>query len=288
MKESGIGAGTESTRQSEEIKDMELKTQILSRLLKILILKKMVLKWSNKLNLSEGVLEVESVHFRKNNISLQKGNRVTCGTDSFLQRSMVYVEGANNSITIADNTEAYDVSIRIFGEDNQVIIGKECTLRSSEIIIEGNHNKIIIGENFSSYNAGFHLGQDNNEVCIGSGTTLHGRNYHAVHFELYEGSRIIVGTDCMFSNGIQIHSSDSHSIVDLNGKRLNPAEDIIIGSHCWIGFGTIILKGTHIPEHTVVGAGTVCTQKYKVSHCILAGNPARIVKEQIDWDRKFL
>lgn len=267
---------------------MLLKAHILSGLVGLPIFRKIVLKWFNKLKLNGSTFDVDSVHFKKNNILLQSGNCLIFGKDSFLQESMVHVEGTNTSIIIDANTQLYGVNIRIFGEGNQVTIGKGGILRSSSIMIKGNYNRIAIGEKFSSYNATFHMEQDKNEVSIGDETTLHGRDHRAVNFELYEGCKIIVGNDCMFSNEIQIRPSDAHSVVDLNGKRLNPAEDIIIGNHCWICLGVSILKGTHIPDHTVVGAGAVCTKKYTETHCVLAGNPAKVVKKQIDWDRKFL
>lgn len=52
--------------------------------------------------------------------------------------------------------------------------------------------------------------------------------------------------------------------------------------------GCIILKGSQISNNTVVGAGTIVTKKYEEPNCILAGNPAKIVKRNIDWDRKLL
>lgn len=109
-----------------------------------------------------------------------------------------------------------------------------------------------------------------------------------MHIALDEGSSITINEDCMFSNGIQIRSTDSHSIIDSTGKRINYAEDITIGEHCWIGLGCIILKGTTIAPHTVVAAGSICTTEYHKGNCIIAGNPAKVVKENIDWDRKYL
>ena len=120
--------------------------------------------------------------------------------------------------------------------------------------INGNNNVICLENNVSVYGAEFHIEQDNNCLNIKKGTTFHGRNGYPVHIALDEGSSITINEDCMFSNGIQIRSTDSHSIIDSTGKRINYAEDITIGEHCWIGLGCIILKGTTIAPHTVVAA----------------------------------
>lgn len=267
---------------------MILNVQKLSRLMRVQAARKLILRVGNKLKLNKSKFSVSSIHFRKNNIVLDKNTNLSCGRDSFLQHSMIYVEGKDNQIILDSGAELYNVKIRIFGNGNRIKIGDKSILHDSAIMVRGNQNHIMVGKNFSSYNTTFHLEDDRNEVRIGDGTTCHGRDYKAVNFELCEGSKIIIGEDCMLSNDIQIRPSDAHSLVDLNGKRLNPAEDIIIGDHCWICLGVTILKGTQIREHTVVGAGAVWTKKYTESYCVLAGNPAKVVKRSIDWNRKFL
>lgn len=88
----------------------------------------------------------------------------------------------------------------------------------------------------------FHIERDNNTIFIGENTSMHGRGTKTVHFALDEGTNVVVGEDCMFSNDIQIRSSDSHSILDLGGKRLNQADDIVIGKHCWLGLRCMLLR----------------------------------------------
>jgi len=147
---------------------------------------------------------------------------------------------------------------------------------------------IELKDDISAFGAEFHIEQNGNYLQIRKGTTFHGRNGYPIHIALDEGSTVLIDEDCMFSNGIQIRSTDSHSITDIKGNRINYAENIKIGKHCWIGLNCIILKGTQIAPHTVVAAGSICTSSYLRENCIIAGNPARIVKQNIDWDRKFV
>ena len=44
----------------------------------------------------------------------------------------------------------------------------------------------------------------------------------------------------------------------------------------------MLLKGTEIPDYTVVAGGAICTKKYT----IIAGVPAKVVKRDINWDRE--
>ena len=54
---------------------------------------------------------------------------------------------------------------------------------------------------------------------------------------------------------------------------------IVIGDHCWICAGAIILPGVKITgEYVVVAAGAVVTKDITESKVIVAGNPARIIK----------
>lgn len=45
----------------------------------------------------------------------------------------------------------------------------------------------------------------------------------------------------------------------------------------WIGLNALILKGTIIGDNCVVGAGAVVKGKFP-ANCVIAGNPAKIVK----------
>ena len=47
----------------------------------------------------------------------------------------------------------------------------------------------------------------------------------------------------------------------------------------------IFLKGTSIGDNCVVGASSIVTKKIEKSNVAVAGNPATIVKENIDWKR---
>lgn len=56
--------------------------------------------------------------------------------------------------------------------------------------------------------------------------------------------------------------------------------DTRIGARCFIGAHSIIMPGVEIGDECVVGAGSVVTKNVP-PRCIVAGNPARIVRENI-------
>ncbi len=51
----------------------------------------------------------------------------------------------------------------------------------------------------------------------------------------------------------------------------------VIGNNCFIGTRAIILPGVKIGDEVIVGAGAVVTKDVP-SNCIVAGNPAKVIK----------
>ena len=257
------------------------------------ILKHLAFILRNKLTIGDNSFQATNIHFKNNIIDMRRGKKqsLLCEATSFLRDCSVLMVGRENLVSVKKGTEVYGENGQAFhidGNNNQVIIGENSSIRNTVFYISGNNNRIILSDDISCYGAEFHLRQDNNQIVIGKGTSFHGRNGYPVHIVGDEGRNIIIGDDCMFSKDIQIRSSDSHNIVDSSGHRLNPAEDVFIGDHVWISMGATLLKGTWIPSHSVIAAGAVCTSKYLEENSIIAGNPARVVKKQVDWDRKYL
>lgn len=56
--------------------------------------------------------------------------------------------------------------------------------------------------------------------------------------------------------------------------------DTRIGKRCFIGANAIIMCGVRIGDNVVVGSGAIVTKDVP-SGCIVAGNPAKIIKEGI-------
>ena len=58
---------------------------------------------------------------------------------------------------------------------------------------------------------------------------------------------------------------------------------IIIRKNSWLATSSIILSGVELGAHTVVAAGAVVTKSFPIGNQVLAGNPARIIKELNDY-----
>ena len=51
-------------------------------------------------------------------------------------------------------------------------------------------------------------------------------------------------------------------------------------------FDTILLKNTQVADNSIIGAASVVTKKFNDSNVIIAGNPAKVIKGDITWERE--
>lgn len=71
------------------------------------------------------------------------------------------------------------------------------------------------------------------------------------------------------------HNSDSRLWIHSDHKP------VIIGKNCWIGANVRIQKGVIIGDNSIIAACSVVTKDVP-ANCIAAGNPAKVVKTDID------
>ena len=102
-----------------------------------------------------------------------------------------------------------------------------------------------------------------------------------------DAAKIIIGNDCMFSYSVEVWASDAHSIIDKDSKKIlnKVSKPLVIGNHCWLGCGVMLTKNACLANYTIVGAGSVVTKPFIQEYIAIAGNPAKIVKENVNWER---
>jgi len=168
------------------------------------------------------------------------------------------------------------------GGGNIVVVEDGAMLTSCVFSMFGRNNRIVIHKNARLNDITFWTEDDNNLIEIGCGSSMEGQSQLAA----CEGTSIIIGDDCMFSHQVNLSTTDSHSIEDLEGNRINQAKDIQIGNHVWIGQKTLVLKGSSVADNCIVGAYSLVNKKLTETNSIYAGHPAHKVKEGINWNRE--
>ena len=100
-------------------------------------------------------------------------------------------------------------------------------------------------------------------------------------------NHISIGEDAVISHNVTIEDYDGHQLynVDADGNREAVAisAPITIGDHVWIGAKATILKGVTIGDGAVIAAGSVVTKDVP-AHCLCAGCPAKVIRENVEWE----
>ncbi len=131
--------------------------------------------------------------------------------------------------------------------------------------------------------------ENNGKIIMGNNTKL------GLNSKVVSSDRIVIGDYTAIADNVTIVDNNSHPVnpVDRRFMRLTPSGSkfrglkysdsapVIIGENCWIGEFSRVLKGVKIGNNSIVAANAVVTKDVP-ENCIAAGNPARIVKIDID------
>ena len=166
------------------------------------------------------------------------------------------------------------------GSNNEIVLGDYARIHNCTFIIQGSNNRISILDYAYLNQVEICMEDSNNEISIGEHTILAGNT----HLATIEGTKITIGSRCLLSGDLHFRTGDSHSVVDLSGKRINPSQDITISDHVWVGTRVTCLKGVYVAENSIVGATTTLCTRYEAPNCVIAGVPGKIVKTGVNWD----
>lgn len=173
-------------------------------------------------------------------------------------KSRIRISGQNNTITIR-NGKYKNIQIGIDGNDNIIDIEEGVQIGSLEIIIQNSSSKILIGKN----------------------TQIGGAKIVCCEYQ----DQVSIGSNNLIADDVEFWSCDGHSIYQ-NGIRINPSKPIIVADNVWIGRNVKILKGAIILPNTVIGMGSLITAKEYPANALIAGFPAKVIKEGITWSHE--
>ena len=195
-----------------------------------------------------------------------------------------FVQGiAASDICMVGTPKSFgNAQLKLHNGFNVVDIGDGLTANSLQGSLLGGA-ALKIGANCGLGHAQIHL-VAGAKLTIGAQCSFNGR----INLFLHEPSQMTIGTKCLFGGDVLVSTSDMHSIVDLDtGERINWAADIEIGDNVWVGAHSTILKGVRIGSGAVIGAYAVVTGDIP-ENCVVAGNPARIVRRNASWRRELI
>ncbi len=104
---------------------------------------------------------------------------------------------------------------------------------------------------------------------------------HLCAFNMASG--ITIGDNCLISGQTVFYDNDGHPM-NADERRKNfpvspeSVKPIVVGDDVWIGRGCMILKGVHIGDRAIIGAGSVVVRDVPAD-TVVAGNPAQVRKQ---------
>lgn len=171
-----------------------------------------------------------------------------------------------NKVKFGKNLNLYGVPVIFKKNGSQLNIGENCTIKSSFLsnLVGLSQRTIIVSRTKEA------------RISIGNNVGISGAT-------IYARKGITIGDNTLIGGNVKIFDNDFHPIEvkdrNLDNKDAIKSNKVIIGKNCFIGCNTIILKGTIIGDGCVIGAGSVVTGNFKEKSCIIAGNPARVIKK---------
>ncbi len=145
---------------------------------------------------------------------------------------------------------------------------KPCTLWMSK------NSTLVCNGNFTMYEGATFVLMEGAQLELGD-------NSYINESLIQCASTVKIGDNCAIAGGVLIQDTDFHVVVE-NGEDKASVKPITISDHVWICANATILKGVTIGEGAVVAAGAVVTKDVP-PHAIVGGNPAKIIRTNIEW-----
>ena len=232
-----------------------------------IIIRILCFRFKRRLNKEFAEIKNE-VSDNKDNILYQNGNRI-----------IIYNENGE----VINNPKKIDgLKVSLMGSNNLIEIYEPCLFRNlSKIDVYGNNCKLIFNKCTLIESD---IKMSNSAYCfIDEGSTVHAY----VHLACEKDLSLKIGKDCMFADGVAIWATDGHIIRDASTNEIinRIKNGIEIGDHCWIGNKVTIIKNTILADNTIVGAKSLVSGHFTEPNTIIAGNPAKVIKKNVIWDR---
>ncbi|GGH65086.1 acyltransferase [Rothia aerolata] len=204
----------------------------------------------------------------------------------YIRKIDTYEDKNGNRIIFSGTPIEENISVLFRGKNNTLIVNKNARIKRLSIRFDQDNGTFEIDKNegkVAAFQGIVRIGQDST-VRIGMNVST----TNAVQISAVEGTTISIGDDVMIAGDVKVRGDDGHPIFDVRtNKRINPARNITVGNHVWLGIESILFGGSSIGEGSVVGARSVVTKDFP-NNCIIAGTPASIVRRNIAWERPHL
>lgn len=196
---------------------------------------------------------------------------------------VVILASDHSTIRIGKDT-FLDKRAHVFADEASVLnIGVEGLVGEQCSIVSEKHSELVMGDRVHVDSRNIMGASEQGVLFLGEETTIGENGW----FSATAGGEIHLGNDNMLSLFIKMAVGNHELLEQKTGMLLTNRAAIHTEDHVWIGIGSTLLPGTHLGESSVVGASSVVTKAFP-PHCTIAGNPARVLREGISWQREAI
>lgn len=175
-------------------------------------------------------------------------------------------------------------SIRVLNRSNIKLMPNAAILMSERSFFEINRQDYIkthelstlyVGENAVLKLCGAFTMHGHSSIRVHDGAVLEiGSNTYLNGGSIDCSSHICIGNNCTIADGVRIMDNSYHASCSPMGVE--------IGNKVWIASGAMILRGVTIGEGAIIAAGAIVSKDVP-ARCMVAGVPAKVVKENVEW-----
>lgn len=108
-------------------------------------------------------------------------------------------------------------------------------------------------------------------------------NYNCIILDV---GRVTIGDNVMFAPNVSIYTAGHPIHPQSRNTGYEYGIEVTIGDNVWVGGSVVINPGIKIGNNVVVGSGSVVTKDIP-DNTIVAGNPAKVIREVTEVDRKY-
>lgn len=187
-----------------------------------------------------------------------------------------------NNKKCKNNKKIKGLKIEFLGSNSEVVLDNDIEFCNCKFTLRDNDKIHIKKTQYKICNLFIDI-YDNINIFIDEDFSCNGCSMYLLEEPF---KNVTIGKDCLFSYEITIRNSDGHSIYDVETKELlNEGSDVVVGDHVWCGQGVKILKKSHIPSNSIIGANSLTNKKFDETNVIIAGTPASVIKRNVNWKR---
>lgn len=187
----------------------------------------------------------------------------------FVSRNIVVKNLKKNSIKIEGKLEPFLVTIGIGGVDgiSEVRKGLLQFGSSGQIFFKG---KAQLSKGVA--------------LRVSTGKLVFGKNFYSnCNLTVICSEEVEFGDNCLLGWNVHIRDCDGHSIYQ-NNELINNRRKVTIYNHVWIGQDVKVLKGSIIPNDSIIAMNSCVTKAFTVENTIIGGYPAVVIKRNVSWE----